>query len=182
MNWTDGDMRRYVRARTVGWSRCMGPGFSSTSTSTHVDCTAENTIRILLYIPDLFLSFFSLSFFWYWFILQSLYSLGHVFCVILPCPFFFLIKTPATLSLPYSPFLPLLYVLTCYSGQTKGDWAITLDGRISFVRLFMSCCGVRHKIWLISFWKCFLFNVSRTRLEKAVDIWTWLPWTVCGFQ
>jgi hypothetical protein len=179
-------MRRYVGARTVlcretwGWSWCMGPGSVALRPIDISTCRPyywkykQNPVAC-----SWTYFFFSLSF-WYWFILQRLYSLGHVFCVILPSPFFFNKNTCH--SLRYSPFLSLLYVLTCYVGQTKRNWTMTLDVRVSFVRLFMPCCGICHKILLISFWRCFLFNVSRTRLKKAVDIWTWLPWTVCGFQ
>ena len=147
--------------------------FSSTSTSAHVDYTTGSTIRIPLYIPGRISFFFSLSF-WYWFILQSLYSLGHVFWVILPSPFFFNKNTC------HSLFVTLLSSLClCADVLHRSDKrrrTVTLESRISFVIHYKPCCGVRHKILLISFCRCFLFSVSRTRLEKAVGVWTWLPW------
>ena len=69
VNWTDGDMRRYVGARTIlgrgtcGWSRCMGPGSMTSAALRH-----QHMWTILLKVQsesrciflDVFLSFFSL--------------------------------------------------------------------------------------------------------------------------
>jgi hypothetical protein len=69
VKWSDGDMRRYVWARTVlgrgtcGWSRCMGPGSEALAAYRHQHMSARllkiQSESCCIFL-DVFISFFSL--------------------------------------------------------------------------------------------------------------------------
>ena len=95
VNWTDGDMQLCVGARTVlgrgtcGWSRCIGPGSVALAAHRHQHMSTR-LLKIQSETCCMFLEYlFLFSLFFILIYTSKFLSLGHVFCVILPSPFFF---------------------------------------------------------------------------------------------